>query len=104
VRFACPRPCGLDTALHHSGVDSTISQCAWDRRISLQVSPFFEVTLHGESVCAILLDIEGTTTPLDFVYKALFPYTRSHVKQFLRRLFHLRKCSLTFPGFAKNTE
>jgi enolase-phosphatase E1 len=45
------------------------------------------VTLHGESVCAILLDIEGTTTPLDFVYKALFRYTRSHVKQFLRQHF-----------------
>ncbi len=43
--------------------------------------------LHGESVCAILLDIEGTTTPLDFVYKALFPYARSHVKQFLGQHF-----------------
>ena len=43
------------------------------------------MTLHDHSVCAILLDIEGTTTPLDFVYKALFPYARSHVRQFLSR-------------------
>jgi len=43
------------------------------------------VTLHDQSVCGILLDIEGTTTPLDFVYKALFPYARSHLRQFLSR-------------------
>jgi len=43
------------------------------------------VTLHDQSVCAILLDIEGTTTPVDFIYKALFPYARSHARQFLGR-------------------
>jgi enolase-phosphatase E1 len=43
------------------------------------------VTLHEQPVCAIVLDIEGTTTPLDFVYKALFPYARSHLRQFLSR-------------------
>jgi enolase-phosphatase E1 len=43
------------------------------------------VTLHDQSVCAILLDIEGTTTPLDFVYKVLFPYARSHLQPFLSR-------------------
>ena len=32
---------------------------------------------------AILLDIEGTTTPIDFVYKALFPYARTRLNQFL---------------------
>ncbi|HEX8090717.1 MAG TPA: acireductone synthase, partial [Blastocatellia bacterium] len=32
---------------------------------------------------AILLDIEGTTTPIDFVYEVLFPYAREHVKDFL---------------------
>jgi enolase-phosphatase E1 len=43
------------------------------------------VTLNDQLVCAILLDIEGTTTPLDFVYKVLFPYARSHLRQFLSR-------------------
>ncbi|MBV9927227.1 MAG: acireductone synthase [Acidobacteria bacterium] len=33
----------------------------------------------------ILLDIEGTTTPIDFVYKVLFPYARAHVGDFLAR-------------------
>ncbi len=35
------------------------------------------------SVRAILLDVEGTTTPIDFVTRALFPYAREHVAGFL---------------------
>lgn len=31
----------------------------------------------------VLLDIEGTTTPIDFVYKVLFPYARERVAEFL---------------------
>lgn len=34
---------------------------------------------------AIVLDIEGTTTPISFVYDTLFPYARTHVGEFLRR-------------------
>ena len=30
---------------------------------------------------AILLDIEGTTTPITFVYDVLFPYARAHVRE-----------------------
>ena len=36
-------------------------------------------------VRAIVLDIEGTTTPVDFVYKVLFPYARTHVPHYLER-------------------
>jgi enolase-phosphatase E1 len=32
---------------------------------------------------AILLDIEGTTTPIAFVHEVLFSYAREHVKEFL---------------------
>ena len=32
---------------------------------------------------AILLDIEGTTTPVEFVYEVLFPFARRHVREFL---------------------
>ena len=32
----------------------------------------------------ILLDIEGTTTPITFVYDVLFPYARAHVRDVLR--------------------
>ena len=31
----------------------------------------------------ILLDIEGTTTPIAFVHEVLFPYARSRVKSYL---------------------
>jgi enolase-phosphatase E1 len=31
----------------------------------------------------ILLDIEGTTTPIDFVYQVLFPYARTHLQAYL---------------------
>jgi len=31
----------------------------------------------------ILLDIEGTTTPISFVYETLFPYARAHLKRLL---------------------
>jgi enolase-phosphatase E1 len=34
---------------------------------------------------AILLDIEGTTTPIDFVYQVLFPYARARMKDFIAR-------------------
>ena len=37
------------------------------------------------SIRAILLDIEGTTTPIDFVYKTLFPYARHRVGPFLKQ-------------------
>ena len=32
---------------------------------------------------ALLLDIEGTTTPLDFVHRTLFPYARSRLASYL---------------------
>ena len=35
-------------------------------------------------VRAILLDIEGTTTPIDFVTKTLFPYASLKLEEFLR--------------------
>ena len=37
------------------------------------------------TACCILLDIEGTTTPIDFVYQVLFPFARTHVKDYLAR-------------------
>lgn len=39
------------------------------------------------SVRAILLDIEGTTTPIAFVHDVLFSYARAHVREFLKSNF-----------------
>lgn len=38
--------------------------------------------LPGE-VGAVLLDIEGTTTPISFVHDVLFPFARMHLRRFL---------------------
>jgi len=40
-----------------------------------------------EQISAILLDIEGTTTSVSFVYDVLFPYARLRVKDFLAAHF-----------------
>jgi enolase-phosphatase E1 len=34
---------------------------------------------------AILLDVEGTTTPVAFVYDVLFPYARRHLRRYLEQ-------------------
>jgi enolase-phosphatase E1 len=33
---------------------------------------------------ALVVDIEGTTTPVDFVYEVLFPFARAHAADYLR--------------------
>src|ERR1051325_758189 len=40
------------------------------------------------NVRAILLDIEGTTTPIAFVHEVLFSYARTHVRDFLKANFN----------------
>jgi enolase-phosphatase E1 len=39
--------------------------------------------IDASQIRVILLDIEGTTTPLDFVYKTLFPYASRKMESFL---------------------
>ncbi|HTK37224.1 MAG TPA: hypothetical protein VL325_01915, partial [Pyrinomonadaceae bacterium] len=36
---------------------------------------------------AFLLDIEGTTTPIDFVHKKLFPFAEARMVEFIRENF-----------------
>jgi enolase-phosphatase E1 len=40
--------------------------------------------LKERAVRAILLDIEGTTTPVAFVYDVLFPFARAHLREYLQ--------------------
>jgi enolase-phosphatase E1 len=42
------------------------------------------IALRDRGVSAVLLDIEGTTTPLAFVHETLFPFAREHMPEFLR--------------------
>lgn len=41
--------------------------------------------MSDANVSAILLDIEGTTTPIEFVYRVLFPFAHQHVKEFIQQ-------------------
>ena len=40
-------------------------------------------SLTNASIRGVLLDIEGTTTPISFVHEILFPYARAHVRDYL---------------------
>jgi enolase-phosphatase E1 len=40
-------------------------------------------------VSVVLLDIEGTTTPIDFVYQTLFPYARQRVADYVQTNGHV---------------
>lgn len=45
------------------------------------------LSLSSENISAILLDIEGTTTPIAFVYQVLFPFARAGVREYLEQHF-----------------
>jgi enolase-phosphatase E1 len=42
------------------------------------------VQLRERGIQAVLLDIEGTTTPITFVYEVLFPFARKALRSYLR--------------------
>src|ERR1051325_7448559 len=41
------------------------------------------ISISAKNIRGLLLDIEGTTTPIAFVYDVLFPFARAHVKDYL---------------------
>lgn len=50
------------------------------------------VALSTFDIRAIVLDIEGTTTPVAFVYDVLFPYARAHAEAYLTREWNTDTC------------
>jgi enolase-phosphatase E1 len=44
--------------------------------------------LSNADIESIILDIEGTTTPISFVYEVLFPFARANVTQFVNARIH----------------
>jgi enolase-phosphatase E1 len=41
--------------------------------------------MQRHNISAVLLDIEGTTTPIEFVHEVLFPYSRTHLSSYLKK-------------------
>jgi enolase-phosphatase E1 len=50
------------------------------------------VSLSALHTRALLLDIEGTTTPVEFVYQVLFPYARKQLTDYLEREWDSEAC------------
>ena len=46
------------------------------------------------AVKCVLLDIEGTTTPITFVHDVLFPYARNHLREYLDGHFDLADAAI----------
>jgi enolase-phosphatase E1 len=55
---------------------------------------------EDSQIRVLLLDIEGTTTPVDFVYKTLFPYANRKVEAFLLEHFHDRETQMMLADLA----
>jgi enolase-phosphatase E1 len=55
----------------------------------------------GSKASIILLDIEGTTTPVDFVYGTLFPYANRMLEYFFRRNYNEPKIKLLIEDLQK---
>jgi enolase-phosphatase E1 len=49
----------------------------------------FGIGVRG--VQAIVLDIEGTTTPIAFVYEVLFPFARAHLREHLQNPLNVKE-------------
>lgn len=50
------------------------------------------VSLSALHIGAVVLDIEGTTTPVEFVYQMLFSFARAHAAEYLDRERHSEAC------------
>ena len=50
------------------------------------------VSLSATGTRAVVLDIEGTTTPIAFVYDVLFPFARVHAREYLEREWTSEPC------------
>jgi enolase-phosphatase E1 len=60
--------------------------------------------LDQDQIRVLLLDIEGTTTPIDFVYKTLFPYANRKLESFLRTHSHDPEIQLLIQDLHKQSE
>ena len=62
------------------------------------------VRLEDSQIKVLLLDIEGTTTPIDFVFKTLFPYANRKVEAFLAQQFRDPEMQLVLADLAAQHE
>ena len=56
----------------------------------------------GTAIAGILLDIEGTTSSIDFVYDVMFPYARKNFAGYLKKHFRSEAVQSALPFLAKD--
>ena len=54
----------------------------------------------GTAIAGILLDIEGTTSSIDFVYDVMFPYARKNFSEYLQQHFNTEPVQSALPLLA----
>ena len=77
----------MDAALHEQRRGSRLPAAVLRTEIfsadrSGRLGVIFGLAAHG--VQAVVLDIEGTTTAIAFVYDVLFPFARTHLREYLQ--------------------
>lgn len=70
--------------------------CSGSTTVSDALSP-----MMGSRPRAVVLDIEGTTTPISFVHDVLFPYARSGVKEHLSATFSSKETQADIEALRK---
>jgi len=60
--------------------------------------------MNLESIQVILLDIEGTTSAIDFVHSTMFKYARDHLQEFLEATFEEQETTSAIQLLAINEE
>src|SRR5262249_37530528 len=76
----------MDASLYGQRCRQQLRACLpWSQIFSAadRCNPLLPSPLN-QRTSTVLLDVEGTPTPIDFVYKVLFPFALAHAEQFLK--------------------
>ena len=73
----------MDAALHRHGHRSAVPASLLRPVVRIVIGARVNTREASTRIEAVLLDIEGTTTPIAFVADVLFPYARTHLRRHL---------------------
>lgn len=62
------------------------------------------ISLSSLHTRALLLDVEGTTTPVAFVYETLFPFARAHAAEYIERARDVPGCRAALAQLSQERE
>jgi enolase-phosphatase E1 len=62
------------------------------------------ISLSSLHTRALILDVEGTTTPVAFVYETLFPFARAHAAEYIERSRDVPECRAALAQLSQERE